>query len=150
MVSPHLRGVSESLLAQQLRNRHQGQRSPPNETLSELRNQCSKLIHHHGGTACVHAKPLQLCPTLQPYGPQPARLLCPWDSPGMNTGVGCHRLLQGIFPTQGCNLCLLRLLHWQPDSLPLVPPGGYRSISPSSLVFALRGSSLPEQLNTSS
>ena len=34
---------------------------------------------------------------------QPARLLCPWDSPGKNTGVGCHSLLQGIFPTQGLN-----------------------------------------------
>ena len=30
-----------------------------------------------------------------------ARLLCPWDSPGKSTGVGCHALLQGIFPTQG-------------------------------------------------
>ena len=28
-------------------------------------------------------------------------ILCPWDFPGMNTGVGCHSLLQGIFPTQG-------------------------------------------------
>ena len=36
----------------------------------------------------------QLCPTLlQPHGLQPARLLCPWDSPGKNTGVGCHSLL---------------------------------------------------------
>ena len=33
----------------------------------------------------------------------PARLLCPWDSLGKNTGVGCHALLQGIFPTQGLN-----------------------------------------------
>ena len=40
---------------------------------------------------------------LQPYGLQPARLLCPWDFPGNNTGVGCHFLLQGIFPTQGSN-----------------------------------------------
>ena len=31
-------------------------------------------------------------------------------SPGKNTGVGCHALLQGIFPTQGLNLCLLLLL----------------------------------------
>ena len=31
----------------------------------------------------------------------PTRLLCPWDSPGKNTGVGCHALLQGIFPAQG-------------------------------------------------
>ena len=43
----------------------------------------------------------------------------PWHSPGKNTGVGCHSLLQGIFPTQGLNLCLLCLLHWQVDSLPL-------------------------------
>ena len=33
------------------------------------------------------------------------------DSPGKNARVGCHALLQGIFPTQGWNLCLLRLLH---------------------------------------
>ena len=32
-----------------------------------------------------------------------APLLCPWDSPGKNTGVGCHAVLQGIFPTQGSN-----------------------------------------------
>ena len=32
--------------------------------------------------------------------------------PGKNTGVGCHFLLQETFPTQGSNLCLLRLLHW--------------------------------------
>ena len=42
-----------------------------------------------------------------------ARLLCPWDSPGKNTEVGCHALLQGIFPTQESNLSLLYLLHWQ-------------------------------------
>ena len=43
----------------------------------------------------------QLCPTLvQPHRLQPARLLCPWDFPGKNTGVGCHFLLQGIFPTR--------------------------------------------------
>ena len=35
------------------------------------------------------------------------RLLCPWDFPGKNTGVGCHSLLQGIFLAQGSNLCLL-------------------------------------------
>ena len=34
-------------------------------------------------------------------------LPCPWDSPGKNTGVGSHSLLQGIFLTQGSNLCLL-------------------------------------------
>ena len=40
------------------------------------------------------------------HGPQ-TRLLCPWDFPGKNTGVGCHFLFQGNFPTQGSNLCLL-------------------------------------------
>ena len=44
-------------------------------------------------------------------------------SPNKNTGVGCHALLQRIFPTQGLNPCLLHLLHGQVDSLPLTPPG---------------------------
>ena len=39
--------------------------------------------------------------------------------PGKNTGIGCHFLFQGIFPTQGSNPHLLSLLHWQVDSLPL-------------------------------
>ena len=48
------------------------------------------------------------CPTpWQPHGLQPAGLLCPWDLPGKNTGVGCHFLLQGIFPTQRWNPSLL-------------------------------------------
>ena len=38
---------------------------------------------------------------------QSTSLFCPWDSPGKNTGVGCHFLLQGIFLTQGLNLGLL-------------------------------------------
>ena len=54
---------------------------------------------------------------------QPARLLCPWDSPGKCTEVGCHALLQGIFPTQVSNPHLLYLLHWQAGSLPLEPHG---------------------------
>ena len=53
-----------------------------------------------------HFSCVQLCL----YGLQPARLLYPRDSPGKNTGVGCHAFLQGIFPTQGSNPCLLRLL----------------------------------------
>ena len=52
-----------------------------------------------------------------------ARLLCPWNFPGKNTGVGCYFLLQRIFLTQGSNPCLLHLLHWQECSLPLVSPG---------------------------
>ena len=41
---------------------------------------------------------------LRTHGLKPGRLLCPWDSPGKNTGVGCHFLFQGIFLTQGSNL----------------------------------------------
>ena len=41
------------------------------------------------------------------HGLQPARLLCPWDSPGKNTGVGSQSLPQGIFLTQGLNAGLL-------------------------------------------
>ena len=58
--------------------------------------------------------------SVRPHGLWSARLLCPWDSPGKNTGVGCHFLLQGIFPTQGSNL---HLLHWQAGSLPLSHQG---------------------------
>ena len=56
---------------------------------------------------------------LWPHELQPTRLLCHWNFPGMNTGVVCHFLLQGILPTHGLNLNLSRLLHWQADSLPL-------------------------------
>ena len=71
----------------------------------------------------VPAKSLQLHPTLcNLMDHRPPKLLCPWDSPGKNTGVGCHGLLQGIFLTQGLNLHLLCLLHWQAGSLPLAPP----------------------------
>ena len=57
---------------------------------------------------------------LLPHGLQPTRLLCPWDFPGKNTGVGCHCLLQGTFPTQGLKL---HLLHQQAGSLPLSHQG---------------------------
>ena len=65
----------------------------------------------------------QSCLTLGPHGLWPPRLLCSWDSPGNNTGVGSHALLQGIFPTQGSNPCFFYLLHWQVCSLPLAPSG---------------------------
>ena len=45
--------------------------------------------------------------SLQPHGLQPSMLFCLWYSPGKNTGVSSHSLLQGIFPTQGLNLSLL-------------------------------------------
>jgi len=51
---------------------------------------------------CVCARMLsQSCPTLWPHGLQLARILCQWDFPGRNIGVGCHVLLQGVLLTQG-------------------------------------------------
>ena len=64
----------------------------------------------------VHAKSLQSCPTLC----DPMDYSSPgssveegfsWGSPCKNSGVGCHVLLPGIFPTQGLSPCLLGLLH---------------------------------------
>ena len=71
------------------------------------------------------AKSSVVSDTLRLHGLWSIRLLYPWDSPGKNTGMSCHALLQGIFPTQGSNLQLFHLLHlllWQADSLSLAPP----------------------------
>ena len=72
--------------------------------------------------ARVCAKSLQLCLTL--YDPRDCSPpgSSPWDSPGKNTGMHHHALLQGIFPTQGQNLCLLCLLHCR--QIPYTEPPG--------------------------
>ena len=74
---------------------------------------------------CLVAK---LCQTLlrPPHGLQSTRLLWPWDFPGKNTGMGCHFLLQQIFPTQGSNS---HLLYWQVDSLALSHQGTLKTYS---------------------
>ena len=70
------------------------------------------------------AKSLQSCLTfLDPIDCSQLGSSVHGDPPGKNTEVSCYALLQGIFPTQGSNLHLLCLLHWQVDSLLLVPPG---------------------------
>ena len=48
----------------------------------------------------------QSCPTQQPYGPQPTRLLSPWDFPGKSTGVGCHCLLRGFLTAAPYNMLI--------------------------------------------
>ena len=69
----------------------------------------------HRGSVCA-----QSCPTLcNPMDRSLPGYSVHEDSLGKSTGVGCHAFLPGIFPTQGSNLCLLSLLHWQADSLPL-------------------------------
>ena len=72
-----------------------------------------------------------------------ARLLCPWNSPGKNTGVCCHFLLQGIFLTQGSNLssCTVgrSFTIWAMREVPLKL---YPSVSPpTKLKFAAPHSS---------
>ena len=66
----------------------------PNITLlasfSEMQS-CHSLTSNSSAAAL---KSLQSCPTLRPQRWQPIRLPHPWDSPGKNTGVGCHFLLQ--------------------------------------------------------
>ena len=63
------------------------------------------------------------------FDPMAARL-CPWDSPGKNTGVDCHALLQGIFPTQESNP---RLPHCRRILLPFEPPGKPKNTEVGSL-----------------
>ena len=74
--------------------------------------------------ACMHAKLLQLCDPMVIQGlfVTLRTVVCQAPlhgvSPGKNTGVNGHALLQGIFPSQGSNLCLSCLPHWQMGSLP--------------------------------
>ena len=67
---------------------------------------------------------IQPCSTLcDPMDYSPPGSSVHGDSPGKNTGVGCHALLQEIFPTQGSNLCLPVSSALWANSLPTEPPG---------------------------
>ena len=84
-------------------------------TATWISNNC---IYIH---ACLVS--LQSCSTLcDPMDCSPPGSSVYGDSPGKVTGVGCHALLQGIFPTQGSNQHLFCPLYWQMGSLPLAPP----------------------------
>ena len=81
---------------------------------------------------CVQAQSLQLCPTLcNPVDCNPQSSSDYGDSPGKNTGVSCHVLLQGIFLTWWSNLHLLVSPPLQVDFLPTKPCGKPGSISGS-------------------
>ena len=75
---------------------------------NQIPHTTTKILHATTkDPTCVCAKSLQSCQTpCDPVDCKPIMLLCPGDSPGKNTRVGCHALLQGIFPTQGLNLYL--------------------------------------------
>ena len=66
-------------------------------------SKCPGAVHWRGGSLSV------VFHSLRPQGC--TRFLCPWDFPGKNTGVGCHFLLQGVFPSPGTNLSLLHYRH---------------------------------------
>ena len=90
--------------------------------ITEGKIEVSKHSCSHDVTACV----LSCFSHAQPYDPMdhspPGASVHGILSPGKNTGMSCHALLQGIFLTQRSNPCLLCLLHWQAGSLPLAPP----------------------------
>ena len=101
------------------------------------------------------AKPLQLCSTLcDPIDGSPPGSTVPWDSPGKNTGMGCHFLLQGILPTQGSNPglphCRKMLYHLSHQG----SPGGkgisnscYYPWAPCPHLYTLQADSLSTELS---
>ena len=94
----------------------------------------SYLFYESGSVSCSVGSD-----SLQPHGLQPDRLLCPWNSPGKNTGVACHSLLHGIFLTQGSNPGLLQcrwiLYYFSHQGSPFVNPN---LPIPPTLTFPLR------------
>ena len=97
---------------------------------------CCHTLYFVTVSVCSVAQSVRSC------GVQPAKLRCPWNFPGKNTGVCCHFPLQGIFPTQGLNLCLLSLLHWQVGSLSLSHLG-----SQNVIVKAQSGHQSPQEMS---
>ena len=90
-----------------------------------FRNSLPHAIFNDGiVSVCLCVSSSVMSNSLQPHGLWLTSLFCAWNSPGKNTTVRFHSLLQEIFPTQESNL---GLLHWQVDSL----------LSESSIVKAM-------------
>ena len=87
----------------------------------------------HSGKSHRNISHSVMSDSLWPHGLQPAKLLHLWNSPGKNTGVDCHALLQGIFPIQGSNLLLLHfrqtLCHLRHQKSHIVGGGGVIIVS---------------------
>ena len=94
--------------------------------------QCRQILYclsHQGSPTFRYAAAaaeslLVMSDSVWPYGLQITRLICPQNSPSKSTGVGCHALLQGIFPTGS------GIEHESPalqaDSLPLSHQGSHK------------------------
>ena len=76
--------------------------------VSDVKEQSSWLCLELGCCCCCCFSLSVVSDSLRPHRLKPGGLLCPWDSPGKNTGVCCYFLLQRIFPTQGTNPILLQ------------------------------------------
>ena len=87
----------------QLEKAHVQEQRPSTAKNKEWLCSCVFYLPDAVGIGCVCISCSVVSKSTTPWTLQPARLLCPWNSPGKNTGVGCHFLLQGIFPTQGLN-----------------------------------------------
>ena len=95
----------------------------------KLKDTCflKKSYDQPAAAAAAAAKSLQSCPTLcDPHRRQPTTLPHPWDSPGKNTGVGCHFLLQCVKVKSESEwavvaskhlICLLLQMHRAPEPL---------------------------------
>ena len=100
---------------------HWGCSSPRMVILSSAKGEIMFIdLDHINSSSQVKWNCSVMSDSLQPHGLEPARLHFPWDSPGKNTGVGCHFLLQGIFPIQGSNP---GFPHCRQMLLPSEPPG---------------------------
>ena len=89
-------GARHKGLAKEWVGLHSHKQSPSTGCICPEEGACACVLNHPGTSD-----------SLQPYGLYSSRLLCPWNSPGKNTGVGSHSLLQETFPTQGLSLGLL-------------------------------------------
>ena len=87
----HRHGLRDAAIMQL---RHRGQ-APP------VRFPVTAPAHDAAAGFVAAVQSLSHSDSLRPQGLSPARLLCPWDSLGKNTGVGCHFLLQGNLPDPG-------------------------------------------------
>ena len=76
-------------------------------TLLLMTQEIDKRLNLSDHSWCVCCCFVVVSDSCDPMDCSPTRLLCPWDFPDKNTGVGCHFLLQGIFLTQGSNPHLL-------------------------------------------
>ena len=118
-------------------DRHWGCHSP---LLLPLWLQPEQLLCCAYSDCCCYLVTRLFLTLLQMHGLQPTRLFCSWDFPGKNTGVGCHFILQGIFPIQGLNP---HLLHWQTDSLPLGHQGSLLGSPPPQKIWDNLSLSIP-------